>query len=241
MKKFLLFVPAALLAASSLFWIGSGDTVTPERVVVSSVQTLPNDPKTLFGLSEHSLRQIIRHGDEKSLSTLKISLESLDKALIKLKEKGFSITTTADLVTQYEHDSLKVTQVAAAHMEKLNTYDTFEHTQEKAFEQSLEQIGLYELQKTFEDLERTRLTYVKAPSIQTQQKYEQDLSTMKQTIRELYLDETTENSLFAYLNNHNDYFQTIVSIYTSAGIERIYRLTANSYAIKADLQLLPNI
>lgn len=240
MKKLLLFVPAVLLAATGLFWIGSGyTTVSGETKTV--VQTLPHDPRALFGLSEHSMRQIIRHGDEESLSVLKASLASLDTALAKLNEKGFSISTTKHLVAQYEYDSLKLTQAAAIHMKKLNTYDTFEHTQKKAFEQSLEQIGLYELQKTFEDLERTRLTYIKTPSTQVQQKYEKDLYTIKQTIRELYLDEASEKRLFAYLDNHNYYFQTIASIYTSAGIESIYRLTTNSYAIKADLQLLPNI
>ncbi|MDD5717650.1 MAG: hypothetical protein PHW64_07580 [Sulfuricurvum sp.] len=239
MKKLLLLLPVGLMALSGLVWIGTGTPETKNHSL--SVSTLPSDPKELFSLSEHSLRQIIRHGDQKSLLSLNSSLDALNSSLLKLKNKGLSVSETEHLIALYKQDGIKVTEATTPYLKKLQTYSSIEEAQEKEFVHSLEQIGLYELQKTYENMTKARLTYIKEPSPATQQGYELLLSNTKRIISELYLDTRIEKPLFVYLDNHNLYFKTIVSIYTAAGTERIQRLTDNGYAIKTELQLLPSL
>ena len=58
-------------------------------------------------------------------------------------------------------------------------------------------------------------------------------------ITELYLDASIEKPLLGYIENHAHYFETVVSVYTTVGLESINRIHKNSYAIKAQLELLP--
>lgn len=85
------------------------------------------------------------------------------------------------------------------------------------------------------------MDYIKEPSERAAQNYLDVLSKMKRMITELYLDGSIEQPLFTYIDNHNNYFKTVASIYNKTGSERIYRLQEKGYAIKTELQLLPKL
>ena len=238
MKKFLLLIPAGLLAATGLVWINS-EYNGPKNVAVPSVKALPQNSVDIFTMNEHSVRQIVRYGDEKAIPSFKASLYALDSSLLKDKKLGFDTENVRHMISQYKEESTNLTQTASHYSKQLQTYNNFEQNNEKRFLLSLEQIGLYELKKTLEDLDKTRLSYIKEPSQVTQKEYEELSSKMKDIISELYLDAAIEGPLLAYISNHNHYFQTVVSIYMATGVESIKRLRENSYAIKAQLQLLP--
>ncbi len=237
MKKLLLLIPVGLLAATGLFWMNLENS----KENIPSAVSLPQYPQELFALSEHSLRQVIRYGDEKSLAEFKVSLDKLDTSLTKYKQLGLGVESTKQMIVQYKQDSANITQAASPYFKKLDIYSDFERDNEKTFILSLSQIGLYELITTNTNLDKARLEYIKEPSKQAEQNYLSVVSNMKQIITELYLDSAIEAPLFAYIDNHNHYFQTVVSIYGETGTERIYRLRDNSYAIKAQLQLLPKL
>ncbi|MDD4854892.1 MAG: hypothetical protein PHQ22_06540 [Sulfuricurvum sp.] len=237
MKKLLLLIPVGLLAVTGIFWMN----FEYSKEGVPSAVPLPQYPQELFSLSEHSLRQVIRFGDEKSLTEFNVLLDKLDSSLTKYKQLGLGVGEIREMIVQYKQDSANVTQAASPYFKKLDIYSDFEHDNEKRFILLLSQIGLYELVTTNANLDKARLEYIKEPSGQAEQNYLKVLSNMKQIITELYLDSTIEQPLFAYIDNHNHYFQTIVSIYGETGTERIYRLRDNGYAIKAQLQLLPKL
>lgn len=238
MKKLFLVIPVGLLIAAGLLWTHYEHTV-PLNTTTSSTKTLPKDPVQLFSLEERSIRQLIRTGDEKSISSFQAYTQALDTALIKYKRSGIDIQNVQKMLLQYKQDSQHLTQTASLYSEKLHIYSMSEQTQEKAFQVSLEQIGLYELKTTFSNLKKARVEYIKEPSVQTHAKYEELTKNMTQMISELYLDENIEKPLMTYIENNAHYFKTVVSIYTTAGIESINRLHANSYTIKAQLELLP--
>ena len=106
---------------------------------------------------------------------------------------------------------------------------------------SVEQIGLYELKTNYSDLDKLRLSYIKEPSLESKNAYESKLKELKLIINELYLDSAIEAPLFAYLDNHQFYLDTISRAYADLGYERIYHLRKNSYAIRTELQLLPTL
>lgn len=235
MKKLLLVVPFGLLAATGLVWYGGqGESGEKAPLAITS-----KNPTELFKMSEHSLRQIVRYGDEKSLTSLEGSLESLESVLGQYKQQGVSVSKAEDLISRYHADAAKVSEAAPAYLKQLKMTDAIEEKHEEAFVRSLNQIGLYELKSTFEKLERARLNYLKDPMPSTQKEYAEVSSKMKEIISELYLDSEIEQPLFAYLDNHKRYFQTVVALYTEAGVERIGRLRSSGYAIKTELQLLP--
>ena len=238
MKKLLILIPAGLLAATGLLWMNSDHSVITKSTP-ASVETLPQSSVELFTFNEHSVRQIVRYGDEKAIPSFKASMNALDSALLKYKQLGLETENTQSMISQYKQDSTYLTQTASLYSQKLHSYSNFEKKTEKTFLLSLEQIGLYELKKTLIDLDKTRLAYIKEPSLTTQKEYEEVSTNMKKIISELYLDTAIEKPLFSYIDNHDHYFQTIVSIYSKTGLERINRLQENSYAIKAELQLLP--
>lgn len=60
-------------------------------------------------------------------------------------------------------------------------------------------------------------------------------------IQELYLDDAIEDPLYAYIDNHKNYFETVSKNYQQAGMERVHRVRQNSYAIKTELQMLPSL
>jgi len=237
MNKLLFLIPVGLLAAKGIFWMNFENS----KESVPSAMPLPQYPQELFALSEHSLRQVIRYGDKKSLAEFKISLDKLDSSLTKYKQLGLGVGETREMIVQYKEDSANVTQAAFPYFKKLDIYSDFERDNEKTFILLLSQIGLYELVTTNANLDKARLEYIKEPSGQAEQNYLKVVSNMKQIITELYLDSAIEQPLFAYIDNHNHYFQTVVSIYGETGTERIYRLRDNGYAIKAQLQLLPKL
>lgn len=237
MKKLLLLIPVGLLAATGMFWMSFQDT----HVSTASAVQVAKYPQEFFALSEHSLRQVVRYGDEKSLLELKDSLDKLDSSLTKYKERGLLVETTKKMIVQYRHDSMDVTKAAAPYLKKLDMYSDFERGNEKAFALSLNQIGLYELKTANTNLNKTRLDYIKEPSEEAEKNYFEMVSNMKQMITELYLDEAVEQPLFAYIDNHNNYFKTVAAIYNKTGREQIYRLQSQAYAINTELQLLPKL
>lgn len=238
MKKLFLVIPVGLLLAAGLLWTNYNNTVC-QNTTTSSTKTLPKDPVQLFSLGERSIRQLIRTGDEKSISSFLAYSQALDTALIKYKTSGIDIQNVQKMLLQYKQDSQHLTQTASLYSEKLHTYSMSEQIQEKAFQVSLEQIGLYELKTTFGNLKKARIEYIKEPSLQTKAKYEELTKDMTRMISELYLDGNIEKPLMTYIENNVNYFKTVVSIYTTTGIESINRLHANSYTIKAQLELLP--
>jgi len=237
MKKLLLLIPVGLLAATGIFWANLAHN--EEGVILT--KSLPQYPQELFALSEHSLRQVVRYGDEKSLLELKNSLDKLDSSLVKYKERGLLVESTREMIVQYRRDSMDVTKAASPYLKKLDTYNDFERDNEKSFALSLDQIGLYELKTANIKLNQARLEYIKGPSEQTQQAYMEIMSKMKEMVVELYLDSVIEKPLFAYIDNHSNYFKTVVSIYEETGTQRVYRLEEKGYAIKTQLQLLPKL
>jgi len=237
MKKLFFLLPVGLLAATGMFWMSFQDTQSN----ISSVASAAKYPQEFFALSEHSLRQVVRYGDEKSILELKDSLDKLDSSLRKYKERGLLVETTKEMIVQYRQESTDVTKAASPYLKKLNGYSDFERDNEKAFVIALDQIGLYELKTANANLNKGRLDYIKEPSVQAKQNYDEIASKMKQIIGELYLDGTIEHPLFVYIDNHNNYFKTIVTVYNEVGTEQICHLQEKGYAIKTQLQLLPKL
>jgi hypothetical protein len=238
MKKLLLLIPVGLLATSGLLWVNYGQQTT-QKETTQMAQSIPQDSVQLFTLYEHSVRQIVRYGDDKSIPLVQKYANALDSKLLNYSKSGIDTQGINDLLTQYRQDNNSVTQKASLFTQKLHTYSQFEQINEKGFLTSLEQIGLYELKTTLINLDKTRLDYIKEPSLETQEKYELLSKKMKNIISDLYLDESIEKPLFTYIDNHNLYFKTVATIYTNTGLETINRLHKNSYAIKAQLELFP--
>jgi hypothetical protein len=239
MKKLLLLLPAGLFALSigTVLTIEYNKSSSSQEVVAS----VPKAPIDMFTTNESRLYQVLRHGDEKALDALPQSLEALDGFLAIYTKQGMDISQVDALVLQYVQDNIKVIQVAPSYTKTLSTTDAYEHTNKKRFEASLDQIGLYELKATFQALEIARLSYVKKPSTTTGDEYLRLSNEMKTILTQLYLDDSIEDPLFAYINNHKRYFQTITSMYDAIGKESIERLSVNSYTIQTELQLLPKI
>lgn len=238
MKKLLLLILVGLLATAGLVWTNY-DHEVPKNTPINSIETMTKDPAQLFSLGERSVRQMIRYGDEKSISSFHTYSDALDAALIKDQRSGVETRNAQEMIAQYKQDSIHLTQTASMYSQKLHTYSHYEQTQKKDFQRSMDQIGLHELKSSFSDLEKARSEYIKEPSLTAQEQYEKLAKNTLQTINELYLDEDMETPLLNYIVNHTHYFKTVVSIYTTTGLESINRLHANSYIIKAQLELLP--
>lgn len=238
MKKLLLLIPVGLLAAAGFLWTNYDHTVH-QNTATASTKALTKDPAQLFTLGERSVRQMIRDGDEKSISSFQSYSDALDAALITYKKLGIETQSAQEMLSQYKQDSQHLTQTASLYSQKLHTYSKFEQNQEKAFQLSLDQIGLHDLKTTYKNLDKSRAAYIKEPSLKTQVKYEELTKDMTKMIDELYLDESIEQPILSYIENRTHYFETVVSVYTTAGLESINRLHTNSYTIKAQLELLP--
>lgn len=238
MKKLLLLIPVGLLAAAGFLWTDYDHTVH-QNTATASTKASTKDPAQLFSLGERSVRQLIRDGDEKSISSFQVYSDALDAALINYKKLGIETQSAQEMLSQYKQDSQHLTQTASLYSQKLHAYSQFEQNQEKAFQVSMNQIGLYDLKTTYKNLTKARLEYIKEPSSKNQTKYEELSKNMTQMINELYLDEDIEEPLLNYIANHTHYFETVVSIYTTTGLASINRLHTNSYTIKAQLELLP--
>lgn len=239
MKKLLILIPVSLLAISSATILSLEYNKPDSKVVYSSYAS--KNPADIFATNEHLLRQILRYGDTQSLENFHQSLNQLDGFLAPYNKKGFDTAKTDALVLQYVQDSIKVTQKAPAYMEKLKSSDRYERSNEKRFLASLDQIGLYELKDAFANLEKVRLEFIKTPTAESADKYVMLSAEVKNIIAELYLDTTIEAPLFAYIDNHRLYFNTVSAMYDAIGVEKIERLRSNSYAIKTELQLLPKL
>lgn len=239
MKKFLLLIPMGLLAATGIFFLTTEKS--PPKSVQHSTLQIPMGERELFAQSEHSLRQIVWHGDEKSVLLLRTSLETMKTKLAAYKKQGFGTTKLENILSLYQEDSTLLSEKFAPLLSRLHQYDQFEQSHEDSFIISIDQIGLYELKSAYHNLDLMRKNYVKEPTDTAKIAYETEHARIRSIISELYLDATIENPLFTYLDNHKNYFDTITATYNDIGYERINRLRTNAYAIKSELQLLPSI
>lgn len=239
MKKMFLLIPVGLIAAGGLIWIDSQNSVHQKSL--KRVETSAKSPEQLFTMSQESLRLIMRHGDKESIPTLQKSVSELEIMMLAYEKQGLSTGKVENLIAQYKEDCTVLTQTAQPFLEKLKVYDQYEEEKEEKFLLSIDQIGLYELKSAYKKLSKIRLDYLKEPSSVLEEEYRANAEILTRTIKELYLDSAIEEPLYAYLENHNRYFETTVMSYKKAGTERIHRLRENSYAIKTELQMLPSL
>lgn len=240
MKKFLLLIPVGLLAATGVFWITTENNIASIQNSPYT-ETLPHGSQELFSDSERSLRQIVRHGDENAIKRLNTSLGAIHDELSVRQKKGYDVKNIEILLLQYKRDSTLLSDKFAPYLKRLHQYDQVEEKNEKNFVISIEQIGLYELKTSYEELNKCRTDYIKEPSDQTKIAYELHSDKVKQIITELYLDSSIEKPLFDYLTNHKHYFEIIDTAYNEIGFKHIHQLRSNGYAIKTELELLPII
>lgn len=237
MRALFFLVPIALAAAAGGFWYTSATTAPSLNTPAPG--SFPKGSQTLFGDVERSLRTIIRHGDSSAIETLGASLDTIVSELDTRKKQGFAVGKIEQLLTQYRLDSTAAIRSFTPKLRELRLYDSFEHDNEPIFRATIEQIGLYELKTAYDDLKKSRSEYIKKPSAISMERYIADADKVQNIISELYLDSDIETPLYAYLDNHKLYLETIASAYEESGIERINRLRTIGYAIKTELQLLP--
>lgn len=239
MKKFLLLIPVGLLAAIGVtsFVLDHSYSLAQS---ISNAKHTPQGEQELFCECEHSLYQIVRFGDNNAIVSLNKSLESISVKLNEQQEKGFSVGNIKKMLSLYKTDTELLTQKFTPQLEQLHQLKQFEQSHEKNFLISVEQIGLYELKSANANLNKIRKDFIKEPSPETKALYVAQQERIRNIISELYLDTAIEQPLFAYLENHKHYLETIYTAYNEIGYERINRLRANGYAIKTELQLLPS-
>lgn len=238
MNKFLLLIPMGLLTATGIFWLIT-ESNTLKNTQHSTVQA-PLGERELFAQSEHCLRQIVWHGDDKSIALLHTSLSTMKTKLVTYKKQGFRISKLENILSVYKQDTALLSEKFAPLLNQLYRYDQFEQSHEDPFLISLDQIGLYDLKTAYHELDNMRKHYLKEPSDEAKLAYETEHARIRGIITELYLDSAIEKPLFAYLDNHKNYFDMITAAYNNIGYERINRLRTNAYVIKSELQLLPS-
>ena len=182
---------------------------------------------------------MIRHGDEKSSSNINQSINALSLELQNQKNKGLNVDKVEQMLLSYKQDLTLVCNKVSPRLQKLHQYSRFEEEKEKSYLASIEQIGLYELKTTYTNLDRIRQNYIKEPSEEGEIAYISENKHLQEIIGELYLDSSIEKPLLQYLTNHKNYLNTVSASYNESGIEQINRLRNNGYAIRAELQLLP--
>ncbi|MDD5052764.1 MAG: hypothetical protein PHO27_08565 [Sulfuricurvum sp.] len=238
MKKLLFLIPIGLLASTGFFWIASEHKLSSEKNE-NNIQRVPKSSQELFSDSEHSLRQIIRHGDEHAISELTTSLNAISTELSTRQQQGLTVKNITLLISQYKSETALISNKFLPYLKKMSQYDHYEQVHENKFITAIDQIGLYELKTSYHELNKLRTDFIKEPSEARKAAYEMQAGKIKQIISELYLDAKIEKPLFDYLTIHKLYFETLSSAYNDTGYESIHHLRTNSYAIKTELQLLP--
>ena len=241
MKKMFLLLPVGLVAASGFFLLSSQNSVDSTTIQKVEISVASKNSEQLFTLSQDSLREIVRHGDVNSIAVLEESVGELESRLPRYERQGLNVGKVKTLISQYKEDASVLSQTAQPYLEKIKGYDSYEEKKEEKFLIAIDQIGLYELKTTYKQLSKIRVDYLKEPSAELAQEYRTSAETLTQTIKELYLDSAIEDPLYAFINNHKGYFETVAICYNKAGVERVNRLRQNSYAIKTELQMLPTI
>ncbi|OHD83623.1 MAG: hypothetical protein A3I60_05295 [Sulfuricurvum sp. RIFCSPLOWO2_02_FULL_43_45] len=239
MKKMFLLIPVGLIAVGGFMLLSSQSSA--QQSIPKAMEVTSKTPEQLFSLSQNSLSLILRHGDNKAISTLESSTEELEKVLPKYEKQGLNVDKLERLIVTYKEDSRVLSQTARPLSDKLHVYDTYEEENEEKFFIAIKQIGLYELKTDYNKLCRIRLDYLKEPSAELEEKYRLGAKALTQMIQELYLDDAIEDPLYAYIDNHKNYFETVSKNYQQAGMERVHRVRQNSYAIKTELQMLPSL
>lgn len=241
MKKMFLLLPVGLVAASGFFLFSSQKSVDPTTAQKVEISVESKNSEELFTLSQESLREIVRHGEVDSIAVLKESVSELESRLPHYEQQGLNIGKVKKLISQYKEDTMVLSLKAQPFLEKIKGYDTYEKSKEEKFLLAIDQIGLYELKTAYKKLSKIRVDYLKEPSSELAQEYRASSETLTQTIKELYLDSAIEDPLYAYINNHKGYFETLSACYNQSGVQRVNRIRQNSYAIKTELQMLPTI
>lgn len=239
MKKFLLLIPVGLLVALGITSIAVDHSYSLAENTLHT-QKMPQGEQELFSECEHCLYQIVRYGDNDSIGSLNESLDAVSIKLDEQQKRGFTVDRIKVMLSLFKSDTALLTQKFTPHLKQLHQFKQFEHSHEKNFLLSVEQIGLYELKSAYDELNKIRKNYIKEPSADSKLAYDTENERIRGIIGELYLDAAIEQPLFAYLENHKHYLDTIFSAYNDIGYERINRLRSNGYAIKAELQLLPS-
>lgn len=241
MKKMFLLLPVGLVAASGFFLLSSQNSVNPTTAKKVEISVASKNSEQLFTLSQDSLREIVRHGDGASIAVLEESVGELESRLPRYERQGLNVGKVKILISQYKEDASALSQTTQPYLEKIKGYDSYEEKEEEKFLLAIDQIGLYDLKTNYQKLSKIRVDYLKEPSDELAQEYRASAEMLTQTIKELYLDSTIEDPLYAFINNHKGYFETLSTCYNKAGIQRVNRLRQNSYAIKTELQMLPTI
>ncbi len=234
MKKILLSIPIIALAG-----IGTYYTTIPYLSPSSKIENKVVNPQILFITSEHDLRKLIRHGDAQSAEKIQTSLAAIEIKLHENHKKGYAVENLLNMLHSYDNDYSILAKTFTPLLEQIRQSDQFEQTNKQSFQSTLEQIGLYELKRTYADLESVRKDYIKEPTNKTKIEYENYHSHIKQIINELYLDASIDTPLYQYLDNHKRYFDLISNAYTTVQYDRISRLHSNANSIKTELQILP--
>ncbi len=136
MKKFLLLIPVGLLAATGVFWVTSEQNFSSNKNIPSS-ERLPHGSQELFTDSEHSLRQIVRHGDENAIKKLNFSLDAIHNELSVRQKQGYDVKNIEILLSQYKRDSTILSNKFIPYLKQIQQYDQFEEKNEKPFLVSL--------------------------------------------------------------------------------------------------------
>jgi small-conductance mechanosensitive channel len=238
MKKLLLFLPLGVFAATGIYWISYNPQIESTHTVPKTV-TIPDNTQALFSYSEHQFNDIIRHGDTQSITQLNQSLNLLASKLEGYKKQGYDIHELEENFSQFLQDIDNVSSKFSLKLQQLHLYNQTEHAQEEKFLTSIEQIGLYELKKSYNNLDNLRKDFIKEPTKEKKTAYNLEYKNLQNSITELYLDTKIELPLLNYIVNHKNYFDTIVTVYDSVGYEQINRIRSNGYEIKAQLQVLP--
>ncbi len=240
MKKLLLLLPLGLFAASGIYWLSSGLNPKNERThTILSSETLPQSNQELFTYSEHQFNAILRHGNKQSIVQLNQSLNLLSKNIHNYKSQGYDIQELEDKLSTYQNDTAFITSKLITKLQQLHQYSQSEQDEEAKFLTTLEQIGLYDLKKSYNNLDTLRKNFIKEPTKENKIAYDIEYKHLNSAINDLYLDRKMEEPLYNYITNHKNYFETLTAIYDDVGYKRISYLHENSYAIKAQLQLLP--
>lgn len=239
MKKFLLFIPLALFAVTGMFWITAEPTNQSAEAKAITKTILPDGSQALFAFSERNLREMVRHGNETSTTSINQSLNALSLELNNQKKEGLNVAKVEQMVSLYKQDASLVCTKFTPKLKELSQYSHFEEEKEKGYLTAIEQIGLYEIKVAYADLDKIRQNYIKAPTEEGKTAYMSAHKHLQEIISELYLDSNIEEPLLSYLANHKHYLNTVSITYNEIGLERISRLRSNGYAIKAELQLLP--
>jgi hypothetical protein len=105
------------------------------------------------------------------------------------------------------------------------------------FKKKIKSIGLAELNNSWHDMQKNNHQFLREPSNEKFQEYEENFNRAKTIITELYLEDEDEEYLFAYLDQHRHATAALYEVYTRVGLDRVREIKPLTYAIKEHMQL----